>query len=322
LDPTAKYVLVQDIAFRMVARDQVQVRAFGDSVTLPLAWYLILLKFARPSTVHEACAAYGVALRKRPEIRRALARLQRAGILQREGAAAENVCIRDLLEHEVFAKPSSRSQVRAALSAGRLVVIPNAFRKRVAEALHRELVGTTAWRPQTEFSQGFFYRHHNLYDPWAWPPALRRMQGVFASPATRAFIADLAQQDCSALPALSASRYLPGDHSLPHDDSDGRRSVAFVWHLTKTWDPTWGGAFYWARSDFSLMPGFNTLLLFVVSETSTHFVTTVSPHARGERLAVNGWWRRAALEKMPSTRRPSRKDAPSLRICGGRVIVH
>ena len=40
---------------------------------------------------------------------------------------------------------------------------------------------------------------------------------------------------------------------------------------------------------------FNTLVLFSVTTTSAHFVTTVSPHHKGKRLTFNGWWQSSWL---------------------------
>ena len=84
--------------------------------------------------------------------------------------------------------------------------------------------------------------------------------------------------------------YLPGDHSLPHRDFGGNRSVAFVWHLTRQWQSEWGGHLYWCPSGTSIAPLFNCLILFNVAASSLHLVTAVSPYARGKRLAVSGWW--------------------------------
>ncbi|KAH8093026.1 hypothetical protein JL720_5200 [Aureococcus anophagefferens] len=82
------------------------------------------------------------------------------------------------------------------------------------------------------------------------------------------------------------------------------RTVAYVWHLSKGWRPEWGGALYWAGADHAVAThpaSFNTLVLFCVTTTSAHFVTTVSPHHEGKRLTFNGWWQSAWL--------PSEADA-------------
>ena len=117
----------------------------------------------------------------------------------------------------------------------------------------------------------------------------------------------LAGVDCSSIATLSASWYMPGDHSFPHHDravnADGSRELAFVWQLTKNWQADWGGALYWCGTLSSIVPKFNALSLFKVSNTSDHFVTQVTPNAQGKRLAVSGWWNSPADEKKLSPRK-------------------
>ena len=50
---------------------------------------------------------------------------------------------------------------------------------------------------------------------------------------------------------------------------------------------------YWAQEPLAnayLHASFNSLVLFSVTPLSSHFVTTVSPHATEKRLSFNGWW--------------------------------
>jgi Rps23 Pro-64 3,4-dihydroxylase Tpa1-like proline 4-hydroxylase len=76
-----------------------------------------------------------------------------------------------------------------------------------------------------------------------------------------------------------------------------------VWHLTKNWRPRWGGAFYWCPSFAPIEASFNTLVLFNPTAISYHFVTQVSPHARGKRFTVNGWWQAGSAETVIHPRR-------------------
>lgn len=186
---------------------------------------------------------------------------------------------------------SGRARIAAALRAGRAVVIPDALESSFAEAVQRELDASTGWRCFEGFHEFFWYRHHNLYDPASFPPSLRRCQAMFDSPRTKAWIEALSGRSVDATIDFGASLYLPGDHSLPHTDEGSQRRVAFIWHLSKDWRADWGGQLVWCRDGASLVPQFNTLVLFDVSPASVHFVSAVSAHARGKRLTVNGWWR-------------------------------
>jgi len=124
--------------------------------------------------------------------------------------------------------------------------------------------------------------HPNLYDERRFRPDLQWCQTVLQSAET------------AGRGQFSASWYQPGDYSLPHTDfvPSGRRRApgALAWHLTKAWRPGWGGDFSRDPTHRDLAPSFNTLLLFMVSNARVHGVTTVNPHVRGRRLAVNGWW--------------------------------
>lgn len=56
----------------------------------------------------------------------------------------------------------------------------------------------------------------------------------------------------------------------------------------------------WAKNHHSKATyhaSYNTLVLFTVTTTSAHFVTTVSPHAKQQRLAYNGWWQSSWIPK-------------------------
>jgi Rps23 Pro-64 3,4-dihydroxylase Tpa1-like proline 4-hydroxylase len=79
-----------------------------------------------------------------------------------------------------------------------------------------------------------------------------------------------------------------------------------VWHLAKDWRPEWGGALFWCPKGCYLPPVFNTLWLFNVGPESIHFVTHVSPYARGKRLAINGWWTGQAATGNPVWKGPDR----------------
>jgi len=208
------------------------------------------------------------------------------------------------------------SALREQLAAGRLIVIRDAFVASFAEQIHGSLDACTAWQIHEAYEKDFHYRHHNLYKKNDYPPDLTRCDQIFGSPATKALVQRLSGRECIGPTQLSASWYLPGDHSLPHDDAvevtltfpDGaiidpkirianelfgrmvKRQVAFVWHLAKHWQSEWGGAFFWCPKSLYLPPVFNSLVLFNVGPHSCHFVTEVSPYAQGKRLAVNGWW--------------------------------
>jgi hypothetical protein len=197
----------------------------------------------------------------------------------------------------IFDDARAKAGMQSQLARGRALVIPNAFRSEVADAVHAELDASKRWRPYEGAYPHFHYRHHNLYSDDEIPERARDVRRIFDSEEAKEVIGALAARDCAGPLDFGASLYLPGDHSLPHQDFGLGRSVAFVWHLTKRWDASWGGGLFWCPSGTTLIPQFNCLTLFTVSSRSSHFVTVVSPHAREKRLSINGWWTAAAADR-------------------------
>ena len=205
------------------------------------------------------------------------------------------LCIEAYLRPSLRGPGSAMEQVGARLAAGGLVAIREAFEPAFAERMHRSLDACTAWRVYEKYFQHFHYHHHNLYQENEYPPDLAWCDKVFSSSATKAWLTRLSGRSCIGPTEFSASWYLPGDHSLPHNDAiakadNARRQVAFIWHLAKDWQSEWGGALFWCQKALYLPPVFNTLVLFNVGPGTSHFVTQVSPYAQGKRLAINGWW--------------------------------
>jgi Rps23 Pro-64 3,4-dihydroxylase Tpa1-like proline 4-hydroxylase len=143
------------------------------------------------------------------------------------------------------------------------------------------------------YSGEFQYRHHNLYRAAEYPDALLHCRELFDAPEAKLWASSIVGSICDKT-IFSASLYLSGDYSLPHDDcvqsQSGCRKVAFIWHLTKGWDARWGGALYWSPTRDYIQPSFNTLYIFRVSAQSVHLVTQVNRKAKAKRLTINGWW--------------------------------
>jgi len=230
-----------------------------------------------------------------------------------------------LLSIETFLRPSLRgpgSALKAAiprLAAGGLVAIRDAFESDFAERMYRSLDSVTTWRLFENYAEKFCYHHHNLYHADQFPADVAWCSKVFDSSSSKACATRLSGRSCLGPTEISASCYLPGDHSLPHNDNvtTGKhyiRQLAFVWHLAKDWRSEWGGAFYWVPKASYLPPAFNTLYLFNVGPDSTHFVTHVSPYAQGKRLVINGWWTGMTSTGDPVWKGPDRVGAGSTEI--------
>jgi Rps23 Pro-64 3,4-dihydroxylase Tpa1-like proline 4-hydroxylase len=215
--------------------------------------------------------------------------------------------LRAVWRRDVFEDPKSLRYAKQALRSGRLVVVQNAFAPSYAEEIHAELVASCAWHPFEDVrkSRDFHFRHHNIYgEMGAFPPVLAECRRLFDSARMKGLMGDLTGANTNGEATLAASHYMPGDYSLPHNDATGNRTVAYVWHLTKEWERSWGGHFYWCRTGSYFAPSFNTLLIFKVHKHSDHFVCPVSPYATGKRLTVNGWWTHDE-ERAPASKKAS-----------------
>jgi thiol-disulfide isomerase/thioredoxin len=230
------------------------------------------------------------------------------------GADAQATAAPSPLSIEAYLRPPVRAALTDAgerLAAGGLVEIRDAFEPDFAERMFRGLDSCAAWRVYENYEGAFHYHHHNLYDAEDYPPDLAWCSKIFDSPETKAWVTRLSARSCPGPAEVSASWYLPGDHSLPHNDvvaneADSNRQVAFVWHLSKDWRPEWGGALFWCSKGCYLPPVFNTLWLFNVGPESNHFVTHVSPYAQGKRLTINGWWTGPGAPGNPAWQGPDR----------------
>jgi len=237
------------------------------------------------------------------------------GINTNAEAAAEP----STLSIESYLRPSVRAALKDVgprLAAGGLVAIRDAFEADFAERMHRSLDSCATWGLYEGYDEHFHYHHHNLYEVAEFPADLAWCGKIFDSSETKALLTRLSGRGCPGPTEFSASWYLPGDHSLPHNDvgandANSNRQVAFVWHLAKDWRSEWGGALFWCSKGCYLPPVFNTLWLFNVGPESSHFVTHVSPYAQGKRLAINGWWTGQSSTRDPVWRGPDRLGTES-----------
>ena len=203
---------------------------------------------------------------------------------------------------ELLADPATLQHIGEELRAGNVVVIRNALDPTLAETTHRDLRADSApWEHhENYFEDGYHFKHSNIFNREKWTARLNKTMAIFESDATKAWMSQLTGRDCSGETTGAPSLYRAGDHSLPHTDWAGQRTVAYVWHLSKDWRPEWGGGLYWCslpHAKATQHASFNTLVLFSATTRSSHFVTTVSPHATSKRLTFNGWYQSSWIPK-------------------------
>ena len=198
---------------------------------------------------------------------------------------------------QLFEDPQTISTIQQTIREGKAVVIENAFLPEFAEAVYADLLDNLdkfELHNLYVYGNSFSMRHHNIYEDSEFTSLMNATYDLFNSDDTKSFISDLSGRECRGDHInFGASYYQPGDYSFPHNDHLADRTVAFVWHLTKNWETSWGGHLYWCSDQRHgyLLPSFNTLTLFSVNRYSFHEVTMVSPHAKEKRIAVNGWYK-------------------------------
>lgn len=204
--------------------------------------------------------------------------------------------IGDYLSSHIMENRDKLDEIAEDLRNGKVVVIEDAFPEEMADRMYREIYHARYKLHEDYLDDGFHYVHHNVYDRADFTTFMNETLAMLDSEASKAFMSELTGRDCDGETIATASHYQPGDHSLPHTDHLGQRTVAFVWHLSMRWRPEWGGALYWCpehNEHAYVHASYNTLTLFDVNEESAHFVTTVSRHAKRKRLAFNGWYHSA-----------------------------
>lgn len=98
--------------------------------------------------------------------------------------------------------------------------------------------------------------------------------------------------------SMSSSCYYDTDYLLCHDDNMGDRRIAFVLYLSKNWSASDGGALDLFDTDEnglprnvvkSLIPEYNSLVFFEVTDNSYHQVAEVIASDKS-RWSINGWF--------------------------------
>jgi hypothetical protein len=303
-----RYLLTLDATHRVLGPDRVEVTLGTARHELTLPEFRVLLEFAQPRTREEAYHACAAVIAQ-PAVYRLVMRLEEAGLLRPQphvpAAGQAEPDFAALFNPGLLDSDERIAEVGAQLDRGRCIVIPNAFRPELAERVHRDLDEHKSWTLYEDVLPYFHSQHHSIYYEKLFPPSVLECKAALNSASARRFMSRLSHRDCSGELDLGASWYMPGDHSLPHRDAGLNHSVAFVWYVTREWRDEWGGSFYWCPSGATVVPRFNTLVLFDVSPASMHFVTLVSPYATAKRLALYGWWTRAATvpKPLPPTQR-------------------
>ncbi|XP_015179669.1 PREDICTED: prolyl 3-hydroxylase OGFOD1 [Polistes dominula] len=116
--------------------------------------------------------------------------------------------------------------------------------------------------------------------------------------------------------SMSSSVYSDADYLLCHDDNMGERKIAYILYLSSKWLPEYGGTLDLFDTDEnglprnvvrSLLPEFNSLVFFEVTDNSFHQVAEVLTSEK-TRSSINGWFEGPIT--IPEKNRPLRPVLP------------
>lgn len=147
-----------------------------------------------------------------------------------------------------------------------------------------------------QFHFSAIYQHHANYDKNV---LLSEISDVMHLQEIRDWVQDISESEVNGSTLAGASHYKNGDYTMPHTDkasgSGGekeKRRIAYILHLTKEWNPKYGGDMVWMNPSYTVHPAFNCMTLFSISQSSWHFVSPVAQitPVKYKRLAFNGWW--------------------------------
>ncbi|XP_040925978.1 prolyl 3-hydroxylase OGFOD1 isoform X2 [Betta splendens] len=136
----------------------------------------------------------------------------------------------------------------------------------------------------------------------------------------RSWLSDVLGVELEPTVDISCARYEYTDVLLCHDDELEGRRVAFILYLVPPWQSSDGGTLdlYTTDSNFqpqsivkSLVPSWNTLVLFEVSPVSFHQVSEVLSQDKC-RLSLSGWFHGPSLQRPPRYIEPPIPRTPHL----------
>lgn len=202
----------------------------------------------------------------------------------------------------------------------RMIVLRNFLRQTLAEQLsdflerqarYSKIYGvftadtfTEALRTREQWEQAAeaerFFKYGVLQDTadsLAFSPnllAFLKFRTALSSPIFHEYLECVTGLSIGLPPTTNTHAFSEGDFLRPHSDNVDLRSIAFVFYLSRSWSPFFGGAIQFTGSDGNVSAievEFNNLVLFDVTTNATHAVGEIHPAARENiRVTIGGWF--------------------------------
>lgn len=286
---------------------------FGPGVAMELSLSLleVVMAFAEAKSARQAYQALDVDVDVE-QFGTLVRHLSERGVLLPVQGGVDEPDLSQMLNPRVSGDAALVEKIGGWIRQGRAILIPDALPAEFAEEVHRDLDRSTRWTLSEGGHDFFHYRNSVIGRIDGLSVALTRCHRLFASAATRRFVAGISGQDCSGEAHVAAAWYRPYEYALPHNDAAGNslRSVAYIWYLAKDWRREWGGALFWCPTGQYVSPAFNVLVMFSAVPSNFHFVCPVSPATTAKRLTINGFWHRSEPVDLPGPPAPDARVSP------------
>jgi hypothetical protein len=214
-----------------------------------------------------------------------------------------------------FSSPEIWNDIQRSFRKGRFVHIKNALREHVAQSLYSELQGQQKWHLRQGYQADYQFRGSSIMkedlEYQTKIPQVRNLFRYLDTEGVRKSVGGALGGDINGPFDGFVSMMQRGDSAAPHTDvkgyeesrefphGDHRRSVAFVLHMTKDWDPRWGGELVWAQPIFHIAPAFNSLTMFPSHHMAFHFIQPIAntAPASAKRISISGWFTTRSIAK-------------------------
>jgi len=196
----------------------------------------------------------------------------------------------DVLDPLILNDEELLVDIRTALLQGKLVVVRNAFRPKMADYVW-DLMNDEAisWEEYTV--------------PWKTTPHFKTSRSIthdldflvdrFEHKISKEFFEQLSGRSCATISDMHPTWMKPKDFSNPLSTFKEDHSLYFSWHLKKDGSLTDGGAHTWhpakgMKSKY-IDVKFNDLLLYIPRAKAVHSINPVAFWAENKRFSIDGW---------------------------------
>ena len=122
-----------------------------------------------------------------------------------------------------------------------------------------------------------------------------RLRQTLATSAFKAYVSAVTGLPLGDMTPTKVHQMQVGHYLRPHNDTGGRRRLAFIFYLSPTWKADYGGALHIIENNgqcTKIEVTFNSLVVFDVTKHKEHYVADIQATAGNQsRMTIGGWFR-------------------------------